>query len=218
VTETVRGQLRRERLSRARLYLVIEAAAAGVLPAALAGGVDMVQLREKVAADDEIVEAGRAFRRRCDERGALLIVNDRADLALACGADGVHVGQDDESIAAVREAVGAELLIGVSTHSVEQVDAARESDADYLAVGPVFRTATKPELEPVGLELVRYAAAAGAKPFFAIGGIDRTNAALVAAAGARRIAAVRAVRDADQPGAAAAELRHALERAHVGAG
>src|SRR3954464_11727416 len=150
---------RQTRLERARLYLVIEAGAArAVVPEALAGGVGIVQLRGKQASDEEIVATGRWLREVCNGAGALLIVNDRADLALACAADGVHVGQDDEPVAQVRAAVGGDVLVGLSTHSPEQVDAAAgDPDVDYLGVGPVYETATKPDVAPVGLELVRYA-------------------------------------------------------------
>jgi thiamine-phosphate pyrophosphorylase len=205
-------------LGDSRLYLVIDVAAAlDVAPAALRGGVDVVQLRDKQAADDEVVAVGHRLRALCDEHGALLVVNDRADLAVACGADGVHVGQDDEPVDAVRRAVGDRLFIGLSTHSPEQIDAAeRDPDVDYLGVGPVYETATKPGVEPVGLELVRYAAAHTRKPWFAIGGIDAERAAAVAHAGAERIAVVRAIRDAADPRAAAATLRGALVREPVG--
>jgi thiamine-phosphate pyrophosphorylase len=193
---------RRARLEAARLYLVIEARVArAVVPEALAGGVDMVQLREKHASDDEIVAVGRELRSICDAADALLIVNDRADLALACEADGVHVGQDDEPVDQVRGLVGPDVLIGLSTHSPAQIDAA--GDADYLGVGPVFETATKPGLAPVGIELVRYASEHATKPWFAIGGIDAERAADI---GAERIAVVRASRDAGDPRAAAAAL------------
>jgi thiamine-phosphate pyrophosphorylase len=204
-----------ERLSHARLYLVIDAVAAQrVVPAALEGGVDIVQLRDKAAPDDAVIESARAMRTFCDEHAALLIVNDRPDLALECGADGVHVGQDDVALESAREMVGEDLLIGISTHSPEQVDAARESTADYFAVGPVYATPTKPGRPAVGLGLVRYAATHGdAKPWFAIGGIDQSNLAAVVDAGASRIAVVRAIRDADDPSAAAAALR--LQEAHV---
>jgi thiamine-phosphate pyrophosphorylase len=206
---------RRARLEAARLYLVIEAGAArAVVPAALAGGVDVVQLRDKHAADAEVVAAGRELRALCDEHGALLIVNDRPDLALACAADGVHVGQDDQPVEEARRIVGEGLLIGLSTHSPEQVDAA--AAADYLGVGPVYETATKPGLQAVGIELVRYASAFAPKPWFAIGGIDAQRAEHVASAGARRIAVVRAIRDADDPRHAAALLREALVREPVG--
>jgi thiamine-phosphate pyrophosphorylase len=208
---------RRERLRRAHLYLVIEAEPAElVLPAALEGGVDIVQLREKSAPDDAVVEAGRRMRELCDRHGALFIVNDRADLAVACGADGVHVGQDDEALDSVRETVGPELIVGISTHSPEQVDAGLSSIADYLGVGPVYATPTKAGVQPVGLDLVRYAAEyAAAKPWFAIGGIDESNAAAVADAGAARIAVVRAIRDADDPRAAAAGLAREEARVRV---
>ncbi|HXD59392.1 MAG TPA: thiamine phosphate synthase [Thermoleophilaceae bacterium] len=215
------GERRRERLRRAHLYLVIDAEVDGrpadaVVEAALRGGVDLVQLREKERADEEIVAAGRRLRALCDEHDALLVVNDRPDLALACDADAVHVGQEDEAIAGVRRTVGDELLIGVSTHSPDQVAAALEADVDYFAVGPVHATPTKPGRPAVGLELVRHAAeVAGERPFFAIGGIDTGNVADVAAAGAERVAVVRAIRDADDPRAVAAQLRAALVPAHV---
>ncbi|HEX8744988.1 MAG TPA: thiamine phosphate synthase [Thermoleophilaceae bacterium] len=205
----------REALRHARLYLILEAAAIDVVEPALEGGVDMVQLRDKHAPDGEIVAAGRRLATLCRARGAPFVVNDRPDLALACGADGVHVGQDDEAVDAVRALAGERLLVGVSTHSPEQVAAAEESDADYFAVGPVYETPTKPGRPAVGLELVRHAAAA-AKPWFAIGGIDAANAPAVVAAGARRLAVVRAIRDAADPRAAAAELRAAVEGAPVG--
>ncbi|HEY2600888.1 MAG TPA: thiamine phosphate synthase [Thermoleophilaceae bacterium] len=213
------AQDRRERLRRARLYLVIDAEPAErVLRAALEGGVEIVQLREKSAPDGAIVAAARRMRALCDEHGALLIVNDRPDLALACGADGVHVGQDDDPLDSVRDAVGPDLIVGISTHSPDQVEAGLESTADYLGVGPVYATPTKAGRVPVGLELVRYAAGhASAKPWFAIGGIDAGNAPAVAGAGASRIAVVRAIRDAGDPCAAAAALRAtvAQEEAHV---
>jgi len=204
-----------ERLRQARLYLVIDAEAAErVVPAALEGGVDVVQLREKSASDDDLLAIGRRLRSLCEEHGALFIVNDRPDLAVACGADGVHVGQDDMPLGEARAIVGDQLIVGVSTHSPEQIEAALRSTADYLGVGPVFSTPTKPGRPAVGLELVRYAAEhASAKPWFAIGGIDTGNADAVAGAGAHRFAVVRAIRDAADPSAAAAALRR--EEAHV---
>ncbi len=203
------ADVRRERLARARLYFVTDAAGAEhALPAAFDGGVDIVQLREKAGPDDAVVEAARRLRALCNEHDALLIVNDRPDLALACGADGVHVGQDDEPLDSVREQVGPEFIVGISTHSPEQVKAAMSSTADYLGVGPVYATPTKEGRAPVGLELVRYAAEhAATRPWFAIGGIDPGNAGAVAAAGATRIAVVRAIRDAEDPRTAASLLR-----------
>jgi len=199
---------RRARLAAARLYLVIDAAAAAcVVPAALEGGVDVVQLREKHAPDDDIVRVGGELLALCEQHDALFFVNDRPDLAGACGAHGVHVGQDDEPVESVRATVGDHTLIGLSTHSSEQVDPAALSSADYFAVGPVYETPTKAGRPAVGLELVEYAAAHASKPWFAIGGIDASNAGDVTRAGAERLVVVRAIRDAADPAAAAAELR-----------
>jgi thiamine-phosphate pyrophosphorylase len=201
----------RERLRRARLYLVVEAEAERRLPAALRGGVDMVQLRDKRADDEAILRAAARFRSVCDEHGVLFWLNDRPDLALAARADGVHLGQDDAPVDQVREQVGNDLLIGLSTHSPSQFDAALRSDADQLSVGPVWETPTKEGRPAAGLSYVRYAAERGGeRPWFAIGGIGPDNVAEVVAAGARRIVVVRAIRDAADPEAAAAALRAAL--------
>ncbi len=202
----------RERLRRARLYLVVDAAAEHVLPAALRGGVDMVQLRDKELDDDALLAASARFRSVCDEHGALFWLNDRPDLALEANADGVHVGQDDERVAAVRERVGERLLIGLPTPSPEQFDAALGSEADQLSVGPVWETPTKEGRPAAGLDYVRHAAVrAAGHAWFAIGGIDMDNVRQVTAAGAERIVVVRAIRDAPDPGAAAATLRAALD-------
>jgi thiamine-phosphate pyrophosphorylase len=201
----------RERLRRARLYLVVDAAAEHVLPAALHGGVDMVQLRDKELSDDALLEVTARFRAACREHGALFWLNDRPDLALAAQADGVHVGQDDASPGEVREQVGERLLIGLSTHSPEQFDAALGSEADQLSVGPVWETPTKPGRPAAGLDYVRHAAARGGEqPWFAIGGIDEQNIGEVVEAGARRVVVVRAIRDAEHPEGAARRLRAAL--------
>jgi thiamine-phosphate pyrophosphorylase len=205
---------RRERLAEARLYLVCDARPDEFLHAALGGGVDIVQLRCKDTDDDRIVAAARRFAGVCAEHGALLIVNDRPDLALAAGADGVHVGQDDVSIARARAIVGEGRLVGLSTHSPAQIDAA--AAADYIGVGPVHETPTKAGRPAVGLELVRYAATNAGVPFFAIGGIDTANVGAVCAAGAERVAVVRALVDAEDPQAVARELR-AATGARVGA-
>jgi thiamine-phosphate pyrophosphorylase len=204
---------RRERLGRARLYLVVEARPHGhdpepLLAAALRGGVDVVQLREKELADEELLAAARPFRRLCAEHDALFVLNDRPDLVQACGADGVHVGQEDTPVAEARRLVGSELLVGLSTHAPEHFD--RVEGADYLGVGPVFETPTKPDSRPVGLELVRIAARRVAQPFFAIGGVELDTVARVLAAGGERVAVVRAIRDADDPEAAARALRAQL--------
>ncbi|MFL5821268.1 MAG: thiamine phosphate synthase [Solirubrobacteraceae bacterium] len=203
------GSQRRRRLERARLYLVCGRQPESFLRAVLTAGVDVLQLRDKDASDDEVLAAARSFRRCCDEAGALLIVNDRPDLAVTAAADGVHLGQDDVPVDAARAVVGPERIVGLSTHSAEQISAAR--GVDYLAVGPIHATPTKPGRPPVGLELVREAARRARAPFFAIGGIDAGNAAAAVAAGAARIAVVRAIVEADDPAGAARALRAVVE-------
>ena len=207
------GAARRARLARARLYLVIEGHPHGrepdeLLAAALRGGVDIVQLREKDLSDDELVRAAAPFRRACDAHGALFVLNDRPGLVEACGADGVHVGQDDVPVVEARALVGAERLVGLSTHSRTEMEAA--AGADYIGVGTIFATPTKPESNAVGLRLVRTASLAVQVPWFAIGGIGLENVGLVAEAGAWGIAVVRAIRDSADPEAAARALRAAL--------
>ena len=206
------GAARRERLARARLMLVVEKCPEALLEAALRGGVDVVQLRDKELADAELVAAAVSFRRACDAHGALFVLNDRPDLVEACDADGVHVGQDDTSVAEARALLGAERLVGLSTHSRAEMDVAE--NVDYLGVGTIFATPTKAE-DAVGLELVRVAAEAARVPWFAIGGIDLSNVHLVAAAGAHGVAVVRAIRDAEDPESAARELASALTRPSV---
>ena len=206
---------RRSRLARAALYLVCstrpgDRALADVLGPALAGGVDIVQLRDKSVTDAELLAAAATARALCDAAGALLILNDRPDLVAAAGADGCHVGQQDMDVARARALAGADALVGRSTHSPRDIAAA--GDADYIGVGPVHATPTKPGRPAVGLELVRHAAAHASVPFFAIGGIDADNAGAVLAAGARRIAVVRAIAGAADPCAAAAQLRAQLDR------
>jgi thiamine-phosphate pyrophosphorylase len=203
-------------LESARLYFVVEADASDrLLDAALGGGADLLQLRDKEAGDDALLGAAERFRDACDRHGALFLLNDRPDLAVACGADGVHVGQDDMPVADLRRVLGPDVVIGLSTHSAAQFDAGLASEADYLSAGPVWETPTKAGRPAAGLELVRHAAAVATKPFFAIGGIDETNVGEVVAAGASRIVVVRAIRDAADPGAAASRLRAAVEEAHV---
>jgi thiamine-phosphate pyrophosphorylase len=211
------GSHRRHRLDAARLYLILEAEPHGrpadeILRPALAGGVDLVQLRDKDADDDALLCAAREFRAACDEHDALLVLNDRPDLALECGADGVHLGQDDASVDEARALLGADALVGVSTHTPGQIAAARRWLADYIGVGPVYATPTKPRARPVGEGLVRHAKERSERPFFAIGGIDVHNVRSVVAAGATRIAVIRAIRDADDPRAAAEALLSAIIR------
>jgi thiamine-phosphate pyrophosphorylase len=205
-----------ERLGSARLYFVVEASASDdLLDSALAGGVDVLQLRDKDAGDDELLAAAERFRAACDAHDALFVLNDRPELALACDADGIHVGQDDLPVGDVRRLVGGDLLIGLSTHSFGQLEEGLASEADYLSVGPVWETPTKAGRPAAGLDYVRHAARVATKPWFAIGGIDVSTVGEVAAAGASRVVVVRAIRDAADPRAAAADLRSALEASHV---
>ncbi|HWE13701.1 MAG TPA: thiamine phosphate synthase [Solirubrobacteraceae bacterium] len=202
----------RQALAHARLYLVCDAVPDDFLARAIRGGVDIVQLRMKSAPDEEIAAAARRFSALCSASGVVLILNDRPDLVGAAGADGVHVGQDDIPVAEARRLVGVTRIVGLSTHTPAQIDAAaREPDVDYIGVGPVHVTPTKPGRPAVGLELVRYAAAHAATPFFAIGGINSGNAASVQVAGARRLAVVRALTQAEDPERAARDLRAVIE-------
>jgi thiamine-phosphate pyrophosphorylase len=213
----VKGQ-RLARLADARLYLVLDARPHGespsrILEAALANGVDVVQLREKNLNDEVILESALEFREACTRHGALFVVNDRPEIAVRCEADGVHVGQTDMAVENVRSMVGAEILIGQSTHSPADIDAARA--ADYIGVGPIWSTPSKPGRASVGCELIEYAETTNVCPFFAIGGIDRGNIEQVVKAGARRVAVIRAIRDAEDPAAATSEIAAALDMARL---
>jgi thiamine-phosphate pyrophosphorylase len=216
------------RLAAARLYLCTDARRergdlAQFVDAALAGGVDIVQLRDKgsageqrsgpLEARDELA-ACEVLADAARRHGALFAVNDRADIARAAGADVLHLGQGDLPLAVAREIVGPDTLIGLSTHDQDQVAAAVDSRADYFCVGPCWPTPTKPGRRAPGLRLVRAAAELGGdKPWFAIGGIDAQRLPDVLAAGARRIVVVRAITAAEDPRAAAERLRSALAAA-----
>lgn len=217
------------RLSQARLYLCTDARRergdlAEFADAALAGGVDIIQLRDKgspgehrfgaleargeLAALEILADAAR-------RHGALLAVNDRADIARAAGADVLHLGQDDLPLTVAREIVGPTALIGRSTHAIGEAARALSEDVDYFCVGPCWPTPTKPGRPAPGLDLVREVAATDtAKPWFAIGGIDEERLADVLAAGARRVVVVRAITEASDPGAAARRLRATVTAAN----
>jgi thiamine-phosphate pyrophosphorylase len=216
------GSERRARLRDARLYLVCDAKPGGrelgdVIRAAVAGGVEVVQLRDKQLGDDELAAVANAARALCERIGALLIVNDRPLVAREAGADGVHVGQHDMPVAEVRALLGEDMLVGLSTHAESEIDAAAPRDADgaplvdYIGVGPVHETPTKAGRPAVGTALVRYAAAHASVPFFAIGGLHEANVDDVLDAGARRIVVLRAIADASDPESAARELRAKLD-------
>jgi thiamine-phosphate pyrophosphorylase len=217
------GAERRARLAAARLYLVCGSLSerpaphrgglADLLRAAVAGGAQIVQLREKRLDDGELTAVAHAARALCERLGALFIVNDRPSVAIEVGADGVHVGQEDLPAAEVRELVGADMLIGLSTHAPEEIDAVEQTPVDYIGVGPLHETPTKPGRPAVGLELVRYAAERCTVPFFAIGGLHAGNLQQAIDAGARRAVVLRAIADAEDPQAAARQLRGLLDAA-----
>jgi thiamine-phosphate pyrophosphorylase len=195
-----------------RLYLLATESACphGLGPAvrgALAGGVGMVQLREKELPERRLIDLGRRVREWTHETGALYIMNDRADLAVVTEADGVHVGQEELSVKEARSIVGPHRLVGVSTHTIEQARRAVLDGADYIGVGPVFPSSTKAFESLAGLELVREVAAEISLPWFAIGGINEENVNLVVEAGARRIAVSNAILSAEDPEMAARELQ-----------
>jgi thiamine-phosphate diphosphorylase len=214
------GPLRRERLRTARLYFVCDARPPGdleaLLRAALTGGAAIVQLREKELGRLGIERAAGTFRRVADTFSALFVVNDDPELARSLDADGVHVGQDDVSAEKARELLGPDAIVGLSTHSEEQIAASAERPVDYISVGPIWETPTKEGRPAVSLDLIRHAAEHAPHPFFAIGGIDTSNAGEVVEAGAERLCAVRAIRDSADPEAAATALRQAFAGAERG--
>ncbi|MBT1096851.1 thiamine phosphate synthase [Streptomyces sp. Tu102] len=220
MSDTVTAGSVRSQLADARLYLCTDARKrqgdlAGFLDAALDGGVDIVQLRDKGMEAAEELEHLKVFADACARHGKLLAVNDRADVAHAAGADVLHLGQGDLPVPAARAILGDDVLIGRSTHADPEADAAAgEEGVDYFCTGPCWPTPTKPGRHAPGLDLVRHTAALGTgRPWFAIGGIDLGNLDQVLEAGARRVVVVRAITEADDPAAAAAEFAKRLRQA-----
>lgn len=224
---TARNQTPRDRLASARLYLCTDARRdkgdlEHFVEAALSGGVDIVQLRDKnsagerehgpLEAKDELA-ALAVISAATKRHGALLAVNDRADLALAAGADVLHLGQGDLPVHYARQILGPDVVIGRSTQNRNQASlAAIEDGVDYFAVGPVWPTPTKPNRKAAGLDALRSTVdSQPSRPWFAIGGIDASNVAEVLATGADRIVVVRAITEASDPAAAARELVDALQ-------
>jgi thiamine-phosphate pyrophosphorylase len=208
------GDLIRKRLADARLYLCTDARTdrgdlAEFVDAALSGGVDVIQLRDKTVEAKQELAALEVLAEACARHGALLSVNDRADVALAVDADVLHLGQDDIPVSLARRILGDDVVIGRSTHSVEQATAAADEEGtDYFCTGPCWPTPTKPGRPAPGLDLVRATAALGtSRPWFAIGGIDLERLPEVLDAGASRIVVVRALTHAEDPTAAARTLR-----------
>jgi len=216
---------RRTLLQQCHLYLVIgpQADLEARVEAALAAGVRLVQYRAKEGSlaaqgqpltDLERLAQAQALRRLCTRHGALFVVNDRIDLALAVDADGVHLGQGDLPPAVARLLLGPERLLGRSTHALGQLRQAVQDGCDYVGVGPVNATPTKPGRQPVGLDYVRQACAESPIPCFAIGGITAMEIPAVRQAGASRVAVVRAITESPDPGAASRQLLAALVSPH----
>jgi thiamine-phosphate pyrophosphorylase len=207
------GADRRARLADARLYLCTDARRdrgdlVEFLDAVLANGVDIVQLREKNLEARQEIELAAVFADAAARHGALFSINDRADVAAVVRPDILHLGQDDLPVAAARDILDDDVVIGRSTHAEAEVDeAAVAGGVDYFCVGPTWPTPTKPGRPAPGLPLLAHAASSGtSRPWFAIGGIDATTLDQVLAAGARRVVVVRALTAAEDPGAAAAAL------------
>ena len=214
------GERRMARLQDARVYVVTDGRRErgdleAFLTAICEASVDIVQLRDKSATEDELRAAADTFRRVCDRTGTLFILNDFPGLAVQVGADGVHVGQEDVHPDHARRVVGPDLIIGRSTHGPDQLDAAADEDVDYVAVGPVHPTPTKEGRPAIGIEPIRYAARRSSHPWFAIGGLDPTTLPDVLEAGARRVVVVRFVCDADDPTEACWTLRKAVGAYHL---
>jgi len=199
-----------------RLYVIIDRGAcegrdlAWVARQAIRGGADVIQLRDKAASAQALIVQARRLLAVTKPAGVPLIINDRVDVAAATGADGVHLGQEDLHVAAARRLLGSGRIIGKSSHSLTQALEADQEELDYLALGPVYPTPTKPDSPPVGLKLVGEVSARVRHPLVVIGGVDGTTLPEVVAAGAACVAVVRAVCAAEDPQAAARTLKRIL--------
>lgn len=217
--EKLKVNLNEYRLKDKKLYLVTnsdkfnsEDEFLDAVASALKGGVDILQLREKNSSAKRIIELGKKIRNLCSLYNAIFIVNDRIDIAKIVNADGVHLGQDDADITSAREILGDNAIVGISTHAPEQALKAVADGADYIGVGPVFVTPTKPGRSSVGLEYVKWASENVKIPFFAIGGIDENNCSEVARSGADRIAVVRAIMNNQSPENAAKRFLNLISK------
>ncbi|MBE9062668.1 thiamine phosphate synthase [cf. Phormidesmis sp. LEGE 11477] len=202
------GTRRMEQLARSRTYLVTSPVPdlLGVVESALKGGIAIVQYREKSADDHTRLKTAQQIRALCHQYGALFIVNDRVDIAAAAEADGVHLGQQDLPMAAARKILGSRKIVGRSTTNPQELQRALDEGADYIGVGPVHETPTKPGKSAAGNDYVRYAAAHATMPWFTIGGLNADNLGPTLAAGATRVAVVRALMEASDPSAIARSL------------
>jgi thiamine-phosphate pyrophosphorylase len=207
------GEHRRAALHTARLYLCTpdRPDLADFVRSVCEAGVDIVQLRDKELDDRTLLERATIARDAAHSAGALFVINDRPDLAVACDADGVHVGQDDIPATFARQIVGPDTLIGLSTHAVDELAAAAAEPVDYISAGPVEPTPTKPGRPGTGLDYVSLAAERSPRPFFVTGGVSPTTLPAIAAAGATRFVVVRALTEAGDPVAVAKEFRRLLD-------
>lgn len=201
-----------------RLYLCTPARddLLGFVGACIGGGVDVVQLRDKQRDARDLLRSATALSALCRDRGVPFVVNDRPDLALAAGADGVHVGQDDLPVDWCRRVLGPDAIVGLSTHGREELDAALGEDVTYLSAGPIEATPTKPGRAGTGVEYALEASRRAAVPVFVTGGVNEGNVGGLVAAGLRHFVAVRALTEAPDPGLAAARLRAAIDEALSG--
>jgi thiamine-phosphate pyrophosphorylase len=186
---------------------------AAFLAACIRGGVDLVQLRDKQLDARPLLERAGIAGEVCRDHGVPFILNDRPDLALACGADGVHVGQDDVPPAVARSILGPQAIVGYSTHAPAELEAAAAEPVDYISAGPVNATPTKPGRPGTGLGYLRYAILRATRPWFVTGGVTPRTVPAMAAAGASRFVVVRYLTEANNPEANARRLRRAIDRA-----
>jgi thiamine-phosphate pyrophosphorylase len=205
----------RSALAERRLYLCTPSRPdlVAFLSACIDGGVDVVQLREKTLGDEALLDQGRLALEVCRSKGVPFVMNDRPDLAVRMGADGVHVGQEDASPRSAREAVGPLAIVGLSTHAPAELDASEDEPVDYISVGPVTPTPTKPGRPGTGLGYLDYAASHCSRPFFVTGGVAPDTVPELAGHGARNFVVVRHLTQAERPGEAATALRRAIDRA-----
>lgn len=213
IWERLMTKLNKLRLQDRKLYLVTNSDGFNsddefldAVASSLKGGVDVLQLREKNSSAKRIIELGKKIRQLCSIYNTIFIINDRIDIAKIVDADGVHLGQDDADIEAAREILGESAIVGISTHAPEQALKAQVDGADYVGVGPVFTTPTKPGRSSVGLGYVSWAFENLEIPFFAIGGIDLTNLNEVISAGGKKVAVVRAIINSEFPQKSAEEF------------
>jgi thiamine-phosphate pyrophosphorylase len=207
---------RKELLRNSRLYVVIDKStlkgkpAAGLAARICGKGADIVQLRDKISSKPEILAEAFKISELARKTGTLFIVNDHLDIAKLSGSDGVHLGQEDLSVSCARRILGRDRIVGVSCHTLAQALAAQKQGADYIGIGPIFSTATKPGVKPIGPKILGKIRSSIRIPFFAIGGIDVKTLPEVAASGASRAAVVRAVCRSGNPCSAARNLRKFL--------